>query len=266
VEKTAGVIWNLAHEATVQHSVRQLDGLKPLIRLLSRDWPLARFNAVGALPLLTEQEENVQDAVELGIVLPLVELLTNESNVLVLQNTAHTLGNIAECCTENQHSIANAQGLLRLIDVIQRWTPTTQRDQEQYGSCKWTWPNRQELLAKGCYAIWLICQHNEANQISFAEAGGIAALVGLLDHDNDESVLEMAAGAVCAVAENCDRNKDQFREEKGLHPLIALLDYVCDTVKLNAAKALSHLSENEENRRIIRELGGLDRLVKLLQA
>merc|ERR1719254_120859 len=58
VEKAAGVIWNLAHEETVQHTVRQLSGLKPMIELLSQDSPLIRFNAVGALPLLTELEEN----------------------------------------------------------------------------------------------------------------------------------------------------------------------------------------------------------------
>merc|ERR1719183_40550 len=72
VEKAAGVIWNLAHEETVQHTVRQLSGLKPMIELLSQDSPLIRFNAVGALPLLTELEENVQDAFELGVVPPLV--------------------------------------------------------------------------------------------------------------------------------------------------------------------------------------------------
>merc|ERR1719379_3320831 len=93
------VIWNLSHEETVQHTVRQLGGLKPLIDLLLReDSPLIRFNAVGSFPLLTEQEENVQESVELGIISPLVEILTRETNVLVLQNTAHTLGNIAECC------------------------------------------------------------------------------------------------------------------------------------------------------------------------
>merc|ERR1712187_864595 len=85
VEKAAGVIWNLSHEETVQHTVRQLGGLKPLIDLLSRDSPLIRFNAVGAFPLLTEQEENVQEAFELGIVPPLVELMAVETNVLVLQ-------------------------------------------------------------------------------------------------------------------------------------------------------------------------------------
>jgi len=43
-----------------------------------------------------------------------------------------------------------------------------------------------------------------------------------------------------------------------------LLVHGCDAVKLNAAKALCHLAENEENRRIIRELGGLEKLVQLL--
>merc|ERR1712178_173995 len=96
VEKAAGVIWNLCHEETVQHTVRQLGGLKALIALLSSDSPLIRFNAVGAFPLLTELEENVQEAFDLGVVPPLIELLATETNVLVLQNSAQTLGNIAE--------------------------------------------------------------------------------------------------------------------------------------------------------------------------
>merc|ERR1712046_305407 len=117
--------------------------------------------------------------------------------------------------------MGNAQGLERLVEVMKKWTPTTSRDNEPHGTSKWTWPNRQELLAKCCYAVWLTCQHNENNQTVFCEAGGIAALVGLLDQSNDETLLEMAAGAVCAVAAECERNKDQFREENGLRPLIA---------------------------------------------
>jgi hypothetical protein len=263
VEKSVGVIWNLAHEDAVQHTVRQLGGLKPIIDLLTRqDSPLIRFNAVGAFPLLTEQEENVQDAFELGIIPPLVNLLATETNVLLLQNTAHTLGNIAECGPEYQTAISDAQGLYRLMEVICRWSPDPVREEEL--AARWSWANRQELLAKCCYAAWLICQQCEVNQIHASEVGGVSALVGLLGPDNDETLLEMAAGAVCALCESCDQNKDRFREELGLQPLIVLLDHESETVKLNAAKALCHLSENEENRRIIRELGGLDRLVNLL--
>jgi hypothetical protein len=264
VEKTAGVIWNLAHEATVQHSVRQLDGLKPLIRLLSREWPLARFNAVGALPLLTEQEENVQEAFNLGVVPLLVNLLATETNVLMLQNAAQALGNIAEGNSSYQQEICEAQGLQRVIEVLARWSVDEVGADESSPTSPCSAASRQELLAKLCFAIWLICQKNDVNQAVFCELGGFSPLVRVLQPTNDETLLEMSAGACCALCEGCAVNKDRVREEQGLEPLIALLSHSCDSVKLNAAKALAHLAENGDNSRIIRHLGGLERLVHLL--
>lgn len=165
---------------------------------------------------------------------------------------------------EYQNVICEAQGLDKLVDVINTWCPSAERGIHPEDDKKWDWANRQELLAKCCFAAWLICQKNEVNQVTYCEAGGIAGLVKLLNPVNEETLLEMAAGAICALCENCDQNKDKFREDKGLEPLIALLEHPCDAVKLNSAKALCHLSENEENRRIIRELEGLDKLVRLL--
>jgi len=263
MEKAAGVIWNLSHEETVQHTVRQLGGLKPLIDLLSRDSPLIRFNAVGAFPLLTEQEENVMEAFDLGVVPPLIDLLATDSNVLVLQNAAQTLGNVAEGHLEYQNMIREAQGLDRLVEVIHKWTPTDGTQDPNIE--RWDMSNRQELLAKCCFAVWLICQKNEINQTAYRDANGVLGLVQLLQDKNEETLLVMAAGAICALCENCNQNKESFRECKGLLPLIALLEHQSDAVKLNAAKALCHLSENEDNRRIIRELGGLDKLVVLLK-
>jgi len=160
------------------------------------------------------------------------------------------------------NAIYEARGLELLVDVIKRWSPASSN--QETAVQKWDWTSRQELLAKCCYAVWLLCQKNEVNQVAFCEAGGAGGIVGLLHAESDETLLEMAAGAACALCEGCDQNKDRFREEKGLQPLIGLLDHNSDSVKLNSAKALCHLSENEENRRIVREMGGLDRLVKLL--
>jgi hypothetical protein len=264
IEKAAGVIWNLCHEETVQHTVRQLGGLKPLIALLSQDAPLIRFNAVGAMPLLTELEENINEAFDLDIVPPLIHLLATESNVLVLQNAAQTLGNIAEGNVKYQSVIREAQGLDRIVEVIDKWTPPPGTVVPTDPLPRSEWRNRQELLAKCCFAIWLICAKNEVNQSSYREAGGIKGLVQLMQPENDESLLEMAAGAICALCEQCDPNKNSFREHLGLETLIGLLDHTSDAVKLNASKALCHLSENDENRRIIRELGGIEKLTKLL--
>jgi len=264
VEKAAGVIWNLSHEESVQHTVRQLGGLKPLIDLLSMDSPLIKFNAVGALPLLTEVEENVHEVFELGVVAPLIELLT-EQNVLVLQNAAQTLGNIAEGQVKYQSVIRESQGLERLVEVMDKHAnPPGSIGPPEDPIQRNEWHNRQELLAKCCFAVWLICQQNEVNQSTFREAGGIKPLVGMMQPENEETLLEMGAGAICALCEMSESNKNSFREHRGLETLIALLEHTSDAVKLNSSKALCHLSENDENRRIIRELGGIEKLTKLL--
>jgi len=258
VEKAAGVLWNLSHEESTQHTVRQLGGLKPLIDLLQSDSPLIRFNAVGAFPLLTELEVNVKDCVELGVIKPLVEILSSDTNVLLLQNAAQTLGNIAEGQLEHQNLIREAQGLKKLCDVMAAWSEQ-EVDVAQPGA-----QNRQDLLAKCCYAVWIICDKNEVNQTAYRDANGLPGLVKLLEPTNEDTLLEMAAGAICALCEGNQQNKDSFRECQGIQPLIELLEHKTDTVRLNAAKALCHLAENHENRSIIRTLGGLEKLVKLL--
>merc|ERR1719359_1783800 len=102
------------------------------------------------------------------------------------------------------------------------------------------------------------------------------ALVRMLHTRHDAVLLEMAAGCMCALCENFDSNKVAVRECKGLRPLIELLEYGAGQVQtelsaeraldvqLNAAKALAQLAENAENKALIREQGGLEKLVKLL--
>jgi len=267
IEKAAGVIWNLAHEDSVRTTIRQLGGLKPLIDLLSHQNALIRFNTVGAFPLLTEQEENRKDAFDLGVIPPLVNILATDTNHLVLQNAAQSLGNISDSNPQYQHAIREAQGLLKLVELLQQWAEP-QEDPEQKADS-----SPQQLLAKVCFSAWLICEKNEVNQKAFRESGGLPALVKLLSPTNDECLLEMAAGAICALCENFDTNKVAVRECGGLEPLIELLEYggraqgseerALD-VQLNAAKALAYLAENVENRSMVRQLGGLDKLVKLL--
>jgi len=270
VEKSVGVIWNLAHEETVQHQVRQLNGLKPLIDLLSSESPLIRFNSAGAFPLLTELEENVRECVELGVIKPLIEILKNDSNFLLLQNAAQTLGNIAQGQVENQNLIREAQGLTELGRILEAHSSveaggvdaqvqsTAQVENDSSRS------NIQELLAKGCYAIWLLCEKNNVSQDAFRQIDGFSTLVKLLNPSNDDMMLEMLAGSICALCDGNDENKHNFRTCKGIEPLIDLLEHGHQTVQLHAAKALCHLAENNENRNIIRNHGGLDKLVKLL--
>merc|ERR1712100_952998 len=96
---------------------------------------------------------------------------------------------------------------------------------------------RQEPLAKVCFACWLICERNEGNQKAFRDAGGMPALVKVLNPKYDAVLLEMAAGCICALCESFD-----------------------------STKALAQLAENAENKALIRELMGIDKLVKLLSA
>lgn len=268
VEKAAGVIWNLAHEDSVRTTIRQLGGLKPLIDLLRHTDPLIRFNTVGAFPLLTEQLENRTEAFDLGVIPPLVTILANDTNHVVLQNAAQSVGNIADGNSQYQNAIRESQGLLRLVELFNKWSQSDSAVQDTDSS-------RQDLLAKVCFACWLICENNEVNQKAFRDAGGMPALVRMLDHKYDAVLLEMAAGCMCALCENFDSNKVAVRECEGLRPLIELLEYgaagsaeVSATraldVQLNAAKALAQLAENPENKGLIREQGGLDKLVKLL--
>merc|ERR1719389_881087 len=105
------------------------------------------------------------------------------------------------------------------------------------------------------------------------------ALVKVLNPKYDAVLLEMAAGCICALCESFDSNKVAVRECEGLRPLIELLEYGAIPqsekaqsversldVQLNTAKALAQLAENAENKALIRELMGIEKLVKLLSA
>merc|ERR1712139_59582 len=201
---------------------------------------------------------NVNDCVELGVIKPLVEILSSDSNVLLLQNAAQTLGNIAEGQLEHQNLIRESEGIRKLCEVMER-TEQEETDMSAPGA-----QNRQELLAKCCYAVWIICDKNEINQTAYRDANGLPGLVKLLNPAFEDTLLEMTAGAICALCEGSQQNKESFRECQGIEPLIELLEHKTDSVRLNAAKALCHLAENHENRSIIRTLGGLEKLVKLL--
>merc|ERR1712159_36573 len=144
VEKAAGVIWNLAHEDSVRTTIRQLGGLKPLIDLLSHLDPLIRFNTVGAFPLLTEQTENRTEAFDLGVIPPLVNILANDANHVVLQNAAQSIVNLADDNSQYQNAIREGQGLLRLVELFQKFT----RAEHESGTGVDSEAARQELLAK----------------------------------------------------------------------------------------------------------------------
>lgn len=262
VEKAAGAIWNLSHEEAIQHSVRQLRGLNELFGLLMRNSFAIRLNALGAFCLLSEQDENVQEAIDLGIVPILAELLGKETHYILLQNAAHTLGNIANGKPHHQN-VCGSHALRALVGTLSKWiapevegaVPKDETDRA----------NRQELLAKCCYAISSICHMNESNQIDFCKAGGLARLVPLLRPTNQEILLEMAAVAISAVCEDCEQRQYKFWEEGVVEPLVVLLDHTNDAVKLEVARALHHMSGREDYRRSIREFGGLDRSVRMLE-
>lgn len=149
-----------------------------------------------------------------------------------------------------------------LLYVIDRWAPPSELSLEHTKAPDWV--ARQNLLAKCCFTVWALCQENDANKTTFREVGGMFSLTKLLHPLNEDMLLEMVTAAICALCQDCEENKDAFRECQGLEPAVGLLDHVCVGVCMNVAKALCHISENEENRKKIHELGGLTKLAKLL--
>merc|ERR1712217_764600 len=139
------------------------------------------------MPLLTEQEENVVEVFELRVLPLIINILKNDSNVLLLQNAAQTLGNMAEGRPSYQEAIYEARGLHRIVKVLESWAASFGKSPSDTRNA--SWQGRQELLAKCCFAIWMIVNKNETNQNAFREAGGFPELVWILQPANDETLL-----------------------------------------------------------------------------
>eukprot|EP01062_Namystynia_karyoxenos_P073021 TRINITY_DN6977_c0_g2_i1.p1 TRINITY_DN6977_c0_g2~~TRINITY_DN6977_c0_g2_i1.p1 ORF type:complete len:893 (+),score=350.84 TRINITY_DN6977_c0_g2_i1:117-2795(+) len=98
---------------------------------------------------------------------------------------------------------------------------------------------------------------------AFASAGGVHALVAVLNRSSSEHVLEKALTCLWHLAMS-DPNKGLIREAGGLVAVVELLHVENDIILENATIALGYLTRDDTNKAAIRECLGLEKLIATL--
>eukprot|EP00951_Prasinocladus_malaysianus_P017805 scaffold141076_cov42-Prasinocladus_malaysianus.AAC.1 len=103
---------------------------------------------------------------------------------------------------------------------------------------------------------------NDDSKTAIARAGGIPALIALLEQSNS-GAKEAAAGALCNLALNADY-KVEIASSGAIPPLLRMLSCSEPSLAEAAAKALWRLAEAEENAAPIVWSGGLIQLLQVI--
>jgi len=104
-----------------------------------------------------------------------------------------------------------------------------------------------------------------AAAVAVRRADGIPALIDLMS-SADEGVELAAISAIMNVANSDPKAAAAIREAEGLKPLVAFLTHDNQQIQIGACTALLGCSRNEANKTIIRELGAIELLIKMLPA
>ena len=102
-----------------------------------------------------------------------------------------------------------------------------------------------------------------AAAVAVRRAEGIPLLIDLMS-SRDEEVQLAAISAVMNVAHSDPKAAASIRDADGLRPLVTFLTAANVQIQIAACTALLGCSKNEANKTLIRELGAIDLLLKML--
>ncbi|KAE8596019.1 hypothetical protein XENTR_v10015941 [Xenopus tropicalis] len=272
----------MAAEYTSKTQIHELNGLEPLIKLLSSPDPDVKKNCAECIYLLAQEFQSRSAVWELNAIPPLLELLKSEYPV-IQQLTLRTLGCLSSE-VEARHIFIENQVLEQLLKVLETKEfhdlhvdtllviANCLEDVEalhilqQSGGLKrilefaetTPLPEAQMNAAK---AISKAAQNDE-NRKFFHEQEVERILVSMLDTDNDE-VKAAACLAIAAMGENLE-SKNVFNKQ-GIPQIITLLTRESAEVRESAAFVLANLTTNcPANASAVAEADGVDALINLL--
>ena len=261
-EGAASALWALAASTGSQAShkdnqvaIAAAGGIAPLVAALGLG-ARAQEQAAGALASLGLN--NLEN--EIAIAKLVVELLGHESKQQAAK-AARAISRLAVAHASNQHSLASAGGVARLVGLLD----TTEGG---VGVGVLTESQAERALESArvqkevASAIWAMTRDNPDNQIAIAAAGGIPPLIALLE--GHPEVHRDVAGALWSLAANSD-NQQSIAAEGGIAPLVQLISKGSIGAQETAAGALYALAETAENRVLTASVGGIPLLVALFE-
>jgi len=278
-----GTLANLATESDIKRAiVRQYNGLKPLLRLLTANDTSILTHACRALFAIAANDENKLAITREGG-LPLLLDCMNSVCDAVRMNAAGALANLA-IHPVNKLKLVERGALGHLRNLAYSNNCKIQR---QVARCLFALAahveNRKAILDERCLTalVHLLRSNNFDVQVNAAGAiGNIAmtdefkkpvvnsgALVRLIALASmpDTRVQRQAARAIFTLTAK-EFSKRKLASHNGLPALIRLTESRNEDIQRDAAGALANMAIGSENKDRIVELGGLQPLIALLKS
>lgn len=125
-------------------------------------------------------------------------------------------------------------------------------------------PVPRELKAVAAMALADLARDNNGLQAAISEAGALQPLILMLSEFTDPDGQKAACGALATLSQGSAENQITIAQTSGIPPLIELLKSTSTSPHENAARAISMLALDEQNKTLIAVAGGLEPLVQLI--
>ena len=288
-EEAAGALVALAENEGNRMGITEAGGIGPLVLLLGCTNDKAREHAEGALVRLSIETSNRKI-----IITQLVGMLDQERGIAAQEQAAAALANLAKESTENRTSILAADGVPRLLALLQS---TSAKAKENAVSAISQLAHksfaRQEVITKAngipmlvatlqsaslnvkeasgvklceltTLAIWNMSDENKENQTALMKEGAIPGIVGMVTNPAPEMQTN-AAGALSCLAKDHPDNQAAIARSGAIPPLCTnVRDGTPETREESAAAIWALATDNAPNKATIAKLGGIEPLVSML--
>ena len=247
VRKNAlGALNNLMLDAHAAKQLRPEGGLEVLTGLLRTEGSGEARLEDAASSLLRALQEDLKAGeafVEVGGMAALVSTVASPNEELQVR----VCGLIYESCEQ----VPSARQMLHELKVVPAVLPLLSSSAEEV----------QESAARAIEKL----SRMPAAAIAVRRAGeqGIQALIDLMA-STDEGVQLAAICALVNIAHSDPKAAAAIRDCDGLKPLVAFLVSANVAIQIAAANTLLGCSRNEANKTVLRELGAIEQLLKML--
>ena len=218
---------------------------------------------------------NHKEILQCGGIAPLVKLLRTGSDgakrhaaTALTQLSCTASPDVEMALTGGDGSMTSLPSPTKVRAADRDWSHLMQTEMAQAGAItsfvEWLFDpslGRPELAAQ---ALAHIAMGSTVSQVTIAEEGAIAPLVGMLHARDNVDSQTWAACALAALAETNAPNQIAIAEEEGIAPLIELLRQPRTAPHENATRALRHLADDADNKIAIAREGGLAPIVRML--
>lgn len=245
--EAASVLTTLTTKATMHQQAYQQLGVQTLLKLLPSYPNAEELTELTSLMISVASSKgiNAKFLLENQADRLLINFIKNSKDATVLVNACDGLGYL---CSEPSvvEAVIQSNIITILISLLRLDSPV--------------------LCTNVAKVLAAVADGSETGPIQIVSNGGIAVLVSLLDAKQPNEVKEQSLltfGKVLFSAQNAQENINYFFMAKGEKPLLECLFSVSEEVQVPAASIVHGLTQQAENRQILRNSNIEEKLAKL---